>query len=104
MHSIDECSYLGLTLKYTGNFFVARKNLVQQAQKSLFALFRRLRNLSIPVDLQLKLFDSLVSPILLYSSEVWGFENIKDLEKVHLKFIKKILGIRTSTSNYMESG
>ena len=101
---VDECSYLGLTFKYNGNFATARKNLIQQAQKSLFALFRRIRNLNIPVDLQLKLFDSLVAPILLYSSEVWGYENSKDIEKVHLQFIKKIFGIRMSTPNYMVYG
>ena len=104
MKVVDECSYLGLNFKYTGNFLLARKTLVQQAQKSLFALFRRIRNIHIPVDLQLKLFDSLVAPILLYSSEVWGFENTGDLEKVHLKFIKKILNVRRSTPNYMVYG
>jgi len=43
-------------------------------------------------DLQLKLFGSLVTRILLYCCEVWGFKNIKDIEKVHLTFCKPILG------------
>jgi hypothetical protein len=47
----------------------------EQAHKALFAVYRKIRNISISVDLKLKLFDSLVSPILLYASEVWGFEN-----------------------------
>jgi hypothetical protein len=57
--------------------------------------------LCIPVDLQLKLFDSIVLPILTYSCEVWGFENCAEIEKVHLRFCKKILKVRQTTSNYM---
>jgi hypothetical protein len=63
----------------------------EQAHKALFAVYRKIRNISIPVDLQLKLFNSLVSPILLYASEVWGFENKESIEKVHLKGCSKII-------------
>ena len=41
----------------------------------MYALYKKIKNISIPVDLQLKLFDSLVAPVLLYASEIWGFEN-----------------------------
>jgi hypothetical protein len=49
--------------------------LLDQANKALYALYRKIRNLAIPIDLLLKLFDSLITPILVYSCEVWGFEN-----------------------------
>ena len=55
----------------------------------------------LPVDLQLKLFDSIVLPILTYSCKVWGFENCAEIEKVHLRFCKKILKVKQTTSNYM---
>lgn len=54
--------------------------------------------------MQFKLFDALVSPILLYSSEVWGYENVNVLEKVHLQFCRKILKLRKSTPKYMVYG
>jgi hypothetical protein len=47
--------------------------LLDKAKKSLYGLYRKIQNISIPIDLQLKLFDSLVTPILLYSAEVFGF-------------------------------
>jgi hypothetical protein len=37
----------------------------------------------------LKIFDALVAPILLYGSEVLGFEKNDNIEKVHLQFLKK---------------
>jgi hypothetical protein len=52
----------------------------------------------------LKLFDSLASPILLYTSEVWGFENKESIEKVHLQFCKNVLKVRSTTPNYMVYG
>jgi hypothetical protein len=41
-----------------GSFVDARNRLVEQAQKSLFATYKKnIRNQNIPIDLQLKLFD-----------------------------------------------
>jgi hypothetical protein len=90
-----------MLLNYNGNCCTARKKITEQAHKDLFAFNRKIRNISIPVDLQLKLFDSLVSPILLHASEVWGFENKESIEKVHLQFCKNILKAQSTTPNYM---
>jgi hypothetical protein len=61
---IDSYTYLGITFKYNGSFADARKRLVEQAQKSFFAIIKKKnRNQNIPIDLQLKLFDSFVEPI-----------------------------------------
>ena len=40
-------------------------------------LFVRVNNLNLPIDLQLKLFDNTVLPILTYACEVWGYEDNK---------------------------
>lgn len=42
--------------------------------------------------------------MLLYGSEVWGFENIDIIEKFNLRFCKYILCLKKSTSNYMVYG
>jgi hypothetical protein len=52
---------------------------------------RKIRNLAIPIDAQLKLFDSLITPILVYSCEVWGFENKQGIGKLHLQYGKIFL-------------
>jgi len=88
---VDSYSYLVLVMNYNGSFVKAKSKLIDQARRALFAVYRRIKNQPTPVDLQMKLFDSLVEPILLYGSEVWGFENTCLLEKIHLQFCKKIL-------------
>ena len=82
----------------------ARAKLMDQARKALYCLYRKLRNISIPIDLQFKLFDTLILPILTYGSEIWGYENTKQLEKFHLQFCRNILGVRTTTPNFMTYG
>ena len=77
---------------------------MDQARKALYCLYRKLRNISIPIDLQFKLFDTLILPILTYGSEIWGYENTKQLEKLHLQFCRNILGVRTTTPNFMTYG
>ena len=52
----------------------------------------------------MKMFDSLVSPILLYASEVWGIYEYEHIDKIHILFCKNILGVRTQTPNYAVYG
>ena len=44
-----------------------------------------------------QLFDAFVGSILSYSSEVWGYTKSKEIERVHLKFCKRILNIRMNS-------
>ena len=63
----------------------------------MFALISKARQLCLPVDIQLHLFDSLIMPILLYGCEIWGCENNSIIERLHLKFCKMLLGINKSS-------
>ena len=47
---------------------------------------------------QCQLFDSFVGPIIGYGSEHWGYTNSNDVERIHLKFLKRLLDIKQSTS------
>ena len=42
--------------------------------------------------------------MLTYGSEIWRYENIDILEKVHVKFCKLLLNLKTSTPNFMLYG
>jgi hypothetical protein len=54
--------------------------LTEQAQKALYALYSKTRNLNIPIDLQFKLFYSLIEPIYCISSEVWDLKILISLK------------------------
>ena len=92
---VDEYVYLGTTFNYNNKFRKAQVKQLNQARRAMYSLLSKTYQLHLPIDLLIELFDQLVLPILLYGSEVWGFDIIKDLE---------ILNVKKSTANCMVLG
>ena len=98
---VNSFKYLGVIFSRSGSFLKARKHVIQQARKAMHLLFTRINNLDLPIDLQIKLFDSTIVPILTYGSEIWGFENLQLIENVHTEFLRRITHSRKSTPIYI---
>jgi hypothetical protein len=79
---------------------------------ALFKIRKQLDFHSLCPKLAMKTFDGIVSPILLYNSEIWEAYTIKDFskwdktltEKSHLKFCKIYLGTNRKASNNASRG
>ena len=100
--AITDCfKYLGVYFSKARTFYKARKHSYDQARKAMHLLLKRVCTFNLPLDLQLKVFDHTVVPILLYGSEVWGFENTDIIEKLHNEFLRKITHLRKSKPIYM---
>ena len=66
-------------------------SIILAVLKQLKGIFKNFSNLdSVPVKVLLKLFSALVSPILLYCSEVWGVHLLGRLTNIEM-FKKKFL-------------
>ena len=65
---VDNLVYLGTLFSSNGRFLQNYRRMA--ARKAMFSVLGKSRNLHLPVDLKLQLFDSMVVPILLYGSEV----------------------------------
>ena len=85
---IDSYKYFGIHFTKNGSFLNARKHLAEQAHNALQLLYTRINNLALQIDLQLKLFDHTVLPMMTYASKIWGFENVQILERIHAAFLK----------------
>ena len=70
----------------------------------MFSVLSKIRKLRLPIDIPCELFDRLVLPIALYGSEVWGFEDIAQIEVFHRKFLRNILGVHKSAASCMIYG
>ena len=128
LESVNSFNYLGVVFQLNGKFKATTTKLGHKAQKALFKIYKMLwdSNTCYSVSLACKLFDSLVKPILLYSSDVWGsslinmfkgsgnskshitdhqflsklFDNTKfPFEQLHIKFCKRTLGVHRKASN-----
>ena len=96
--------YLGVFFHKNGKFTYCMKQLVQIAKKAVFALRKKTLLLNLSIDCQLKLFDQTILPILTYACEIWGFEKLHMIEKVHIEFLRSIIRVNKSTPLYMIYG
>jgi hypothetical protein len=92
-------------LSTNGLFTVTQQKLSEQANKALFSFYKYIgKFVNLKPLLQMELFDKLITPILCYACQVWGFHPAPAVENTHLKFCKKLLSVKRSTSNCMVYG
>ncbi len=119
---VKQMKYLGILFDNNCSFTSAIDNLKDKGNKALFKLFKSFGNYTPDIKTSLHLFDSMIKPILLYGSEVWGaycykFDTLIDMntqnnsawktriyqqtafEKMHLRWCKYILGVHSKSSN-----
>lgn len=101
---VKEYNYIGILFSRSGYFCKAKKHLCTQSQKAMYGFVRKIRYFDMSCDIQLDLFVKNVLPALQYSCEIWGYENIDVIERVHLRFLKHILNLKNSTPRFMVCG
>ncbi|XP_055997458.1 uncharacterized protein LOC130047118 [Ostrea edulis] len=99
---VDKFTYLGVLMNYNGKFSTTQKQLASQGRKAMFSLKSKVSQMYLNTETMLSLFDTYVASILNYSCEVWGSHSAKDVEKVHLEYLKSVLGVRKNTNNGMQ--
>ena len=109
---VNEYCYLGIKLNSNGNFSLAQKQLSEKALHAMGSIRRHLNIHHLKPKLAIKIFESIISPILLYNSEIWGAYMKNDFkkwdtsptEKAHLRFCKIYLGLGKKASNLATRG
>ena len=101
---VRDFRYLGVTFSYNGFFTRNEDEIVINSNRAIFGLIKKARKGNLPIDIQFDLFDKNILPILLYGCEIWGYKNLKRLEKLHLLFCKLVLKLKNSTPNIMVYG
>ena len=104
LENVDDYTYLGVIFNYNGSFDKAIAKQILQGKRAFYALLARVKKLRIPIDIALELFNHMVLPILLYGSEIWGFQNITQIEVLYRKFLKCLLHVNSNTPNVMVYG
>ena len=101
---VDDYVYLGTTFNYNGNFKKAKSKQVLQAKKATFSLITRIKQLNLTFEVSIELFERIVIPILLYGSEIWGYECPKQLQIMFNNTMRKFLKLNRSTPMCMING
>ena len=102
LETVKSYCYLGVTITYSGHIGGSSKLLMEKGRKAFFKI-KNSSGLNNPCRLLEKLFDTLVVPVVLYGSEIWGLEtslnDSEPFEYMHMKFIKEILGVHYKATN-----
>ena len=101
---VHDYIYLGTKFNYNGKFQIAMAKQVLQAKKAKFGLLAKVRQLNLSVDTFIELLERLVVPVLLYGSEIWGYENPKQLQVMLNHTMRRFLRLNKTTSTCMLIG
>ena len=110
IENIRQFKYLGITISAKNcSFQPTVREQSNKAMKAIFALNSKINLTLLPVKLAIKFFDTAVTPILLYGSEIWepylnedGKKwDANEIEKTHTQYLKRILGLNRSTTNIL---
>ena len=123
LEQVKTYCYLGIEISCSGSFGLARSSLVEKAKKATFPLKALINQFQLPVKKSLDLYNSLISPILLYNAENLAHlshKQIADLEEnkksmlemmmntymngSQYKFLKYVLGVKSNCSNLATLG
>jgi hypothetical protein len=117
---VSLAKYLGVHFQSHGRFTFAVSQLCDSATRARFALQRRIREMkSLTPDMQLRLFNAIVRPILSYGCQVWGVDYLtlpaptangtsyyhlvpeSPLEHVQLDFLRFVGGVNRTAPNWV---
>ena len=113
IENVKSLKYLGFTINSKNcNFARTPVELSIKAKRAIFALNNKIKLSMLPPRLALKIFQSQITPILLYGVEVWApygnynFSNWEksETEKTHTQYLKRIMGCDIHTPNLMIRG
>lgn len=118
---VSNYCYLGITFNESGSFKTAQSELNKKALRATYSLRRTILKSCLSTKSIFKLFDTLIKPILLYSSQILAphstlisylctnnvYDAVKLMQKfatigsesLHLKFLKWSLGVHCKASN-----
>ena len=115
--------YLGIDLACSGSFRIGRLNIMEKARKAMLPLISIIPEFKISCKKSRDLFHSFIRPIILYNSEniahlthhqILALEENKttlseyltnsEINTVHQKFLKYILGVKRNCSNMTTLG
>ena len=87
---VDSFKYLGIMFYKNGSWNRMQKCLAEYGSFALHNLYRLLQDMILKTNEKFKLFDCLVSSVLGYAGEVWGFHGAPDIERLHTQFCKSL--------------
>ena len=103
LETTRQYKYLGFMITPSGEINTGLRDLKDRAQRAFMKMKTKLGEMFQKHPLiTLKLYESLIKPILLYASDFWGILKLpknNPIETLHHTFCKHLLGVQKQTTN-----
>ena len=101
----DRHTYLGVVLSEHLDTNIMVKHVAQSAIRALGSLIAKCKTIgSVPYNVFTKLYDSVVCPVISYSSPIWGIRSHACIDAVHNRDMRFFLGVGRYTPNDAVAG
>ena len=98
---VSDYSYLGVSFTQSTAFDKACSKIGSKAHAAAAALLCFLyKNKILSWKTLVKLFQALVNSILLYASPIYAIKSLKEIEKIQVRFYKRLLNLPQSNPDY----
>ena len=111
IETVREYKYLGFLLVPSGSVVQGLNDLKSRGNRAFFQLKNKMGEyFRLKPKISIKLFNTLVKPVLLYMADLWGcLKTPKNdpIDSMQIKFLKQLLGVQTQTTNvgvFLETG
>ncbi len=102
---VREYKYLGILLEGKNNYITHLKKKLKQSKSALAQCYNGLVNCKISnFKAKLRLFHAVSRSIMSYGSQIWGFKEYNEVEKLQRYFVKRVFKVPVNTTNYCVLG
>ena len=95
---VTSFKHLKIYLFKNGHWHRTQQCIAEHASKAVHKLVSVFNQYEFNTGEKGELFDVLVSSVLNYSSEIWDLNKAKEIEPIHIKFLRKLLCVKRSTN------
>jgi len=102
LEEVKEWTYLGYRFANTNTMKAHVEERARKGEKAIRALWSLCEH-RIPdnIYVRIRLFDRIVAGVLLYGSEIWGWEESQAIERIQERYLRWTLGVHASTPGYI---
>ena len=109
---VDEYKNLGTIIRSTKRknpdlFYRNFSFIGDKARKAICGLQKKLKCIkALPTEIRFDIFDTMIRPIITYTSDVWGLNKsgLNDLDELFLQYLRCVLCVKATTSNAIVVG
>ena len=112
LERVNQYKYLGNVVRSVDRpisdiFLDNYKYLCDKARKNVYSVIKKTKQLHpISPALRIHLFETVITPVLTYGGAIWGVrkKGREQVDKIHLWYLRMILGVKSTTSNLITLG